>query len=78
VGARREVDELHDYYLPAHNELMLMWICAPHLFNKEGWYWSSTQYSPDGAWVQDFERRQQHVNSKDDELRAVAVRRLVL
>jgi hypothetical protein len=67
-----------DFYLPAHNELMLMWICAPQLFEKQGWYWSSTQYSPSLAWVQDFECGYSCVSIKDNELRAVAVRRLVL
>jgi hypothetical protein len=65
-----------DFYLPAHNELMLMWICVPHLFKKEGWYWSSTQYSPYGAWAQDFENGSSGILIKSNEFRAVAVRRL--
>jgi len=67
-----------DYYLPAHNELMLMWICAPQLFEKNGWYWTSTQYSPYSAWVQGFEHGTSTIDYKDNEFRAVAVRRLVL
>jgi hypothetical protein len=65
-----------DFYLPAHNELMLMWICVPHLFKKEGWYWSSTQYSPFYAWAQVFEYGYSYVDFKSNEFRAVAVRRL--
>ena len=67
-----------DFYLPAHNELMLMWICAPQLFDKQGYYWSSTQRSPYDAWVQDFEGGSSDIYRKDNELRAVAVRRLAL
>ena len=72
------VDELQDFYLPAHNELMLMWICAPQIFSKESWYWSSTQYSPYYAWVQHFGGGDSGIGSKGNELRAVAVRRLGL
>jgi hypothetical protein len=67
-----------DFYLPAHAELCQLWINVPQLFQKEGWYWSSTQYSPDDAWVQDFENGGSGVSSKGYEFRAVAVRRLAL
>ncbi len=67
-----------DFYLPAHNELMLMWICVPQLFDKQGWYWTSTQDSPDYAWVQVFEGGDSRIYYKGYEFRAVAVRRLAL
>jgi hypothetical protein len=67
-----------DFYLPAHAELCQLWINVPHLFAKEGWYWSSTQGSPYHAWAQDFADGYSYFDSKDDEFRAVAVRRLVI
>ncbi len=39
------------------------------------WYWSSTQYSPDHAWVQDFGDGGQDLDLKGYEYRARAVRR---
>lgn len=42
------------------------------------WYWSSTQYSPDNAWIQDFDDGFQLTYHKDYELRARAVRRILL
>lgn len=38
-------------------------------------YWSSTQYSPDGAWIQNFGGGNQLVGHKGNARRAVAVRR---
>jgi hypothetical protein len=77
--ARSQAADGHtDFYLPAHAELMQLWINVPQLFKPEGWYWTSTQSSPSGAWVQDFEGGHSRVDSKDREFRAVAVRRLAL
>jgi hypothetical protein len=39
------------------------------------WYWSSTQYSPYGAWIQNFDGGAQYYDHKDLECRARAVRR---
>jgi hypothetical protein len=39
------------------------------------WYWSSTQYSADDAWCQDFDNGNQYFNDKDNTLLARAVRR---
>jgi len=39
------------------------------------WYWSSTQYSPTNAWIQDFADGDQHDVHKGGEYRARAVRR---
>jgi hypothetical protein len=45
----------------------------------KGWHWTSTQYSPGSAWVQDFEDGDSDVDfNKVNEFRAVAVRRFVL
>ncbi len=75
---QRVADGHEDFYLPAHAELCQLWINVPQLFKKEGWYWSSTQHSPDDAWVQYFEYGTSYFDYKDYECRAVAVRRLAI
>ena len=67
-----------DYYLPAAGELRLLHTNVPELFKKDGWYWSSTQYSPGYAWAQVFEDGLSYIDRKYDEFRAVAVRRLAI
>ena len=42
------------------------------------WYWSSTQYSPDGAWVQFFDAGGQVIGRKGYTFRARAVRRFLI
>jgi hypothetical protein len=50
-----EIGPMSDFHLPSQAELFLASLYAPQLFNKEGWYWSSTQNSRYSAFVQDFE-----------------------
>ena len=45
-----------------------------HAF-EDSWYWASTQYSRDNAWLQGFDDGGQNDNGKADEGRARAVRR---
>lgn len=63
-----------DFHLPAKLDLVMAQICAPQLFSKDDWYWSSTQYSSFNAFVQDFEYGVSHWNIKDDERRVRAFR----
>jgi hypothetical protein len=44
-----------DFHLPSQLEMFLASIYAPQVFEKEGWYWTSTQLSSHGAFIQDFE-----------------------
>lgn len=44
-----------DFYLPSRLDLVMAHICAPQLFQKSDWYWSSTQTSRHLAFVQGFE-----------------------
>ena len=44
-----------DFYLPSRLDMVMAHICAPQLFNKEGYYWTSTQHSRNDAFVQGFE-----------------------
>lgn len=54
-AANCQEDGHTDFYLPAKLDLVMAHICAPSLFNKDGWYWTSTQLSRTTAFVQDFE-----------------------
>ena len=45
----------NDFYIPSAAELRALSATVPHLFNKDDWYWSSSQYSRDLAWAQYFE-----------------------
>lgn len=74
-AAALEIDDHRDFYLPARHELRLCYLNVPELFSTEGWYLSSTQYSPNLAWVQDFVAGTQYVGHKGVARRAVAVRR---
>jgi hypothetical protein len=70
-------DGHRDFYLPAQRELNLCYATLPSKFAPE-WYWTSTQYSAYGAWLQYFYGGDQYGAYEDYEGRAVAVRRLVL
>jgi hypothetical protein len=63
-----------DFYLPAQDELALMYINGRQHCDK-ACYWSSTQYSADFAWFQSFAIGTQYAWDKDYESRARAVRR---
>ncbi|MFN3732216.1 DUF1566 domain-containing protein [Comamonas testosteroni] len=81
--AKRITDlDLHgfkDWYLPATHELRALYLNVPELLSKDGWYWSSTQYSRYYAWCQDFEYGYSYYYYvKDDELRARPVRQIPL
>ncbi|WP_159973097.1 DUF1566 domain-containing protein [Pseudomonas sp. 8Z] len=75
-AAGLEINGHRDFYLPSRRELRLCWVNAPELF-AEKWYWSSTQYSPNDAWLQDFGDGYQTTIHKFSELRARAVRRVL-
>lgn len=63
-----------DFYLPSRLDLVMAHICAPQLFKKERWYWTSTQGSRDFAFVQYFEDGGSDWDCKDGEHRVRAFR----
>lgn len=80
-----------DWYMPARAELNLFWLNiapsktqapdfmtgGPQALNTSQYYWASTQYSPDYAWVQRFSDGLQGGSSKNNTDRRVRpVRRL--
>ena len=68
------IDGHADYYWPAQKELNLLYINLQDECGTD-WHWSSTQYSANRAWVQDFEDGYQRFHLKDRELAVRAVRR---
>lgn len=56
----------------------MCWLAAPQLFKKDGWYWSSSQYSRYSAWCQDVEHGISYDGGKGSELRARPVRTIHL
>ena len=81
LGKRMQAMDLHghtDWYLPAASELRALQASVPELFDKQDWYWSSTQYSRSTAWVQGFEFGGSDSGGTDDEFRARAVRQIPL
>lgn len=72
------IDGHNDYYLPALGELNSAAANVPELFSTDDYYWTSTQYSRDGAFVQGFEDGDSYWSLKDDEHRVRAFRRIPL
>lgn len=65
--------------LPTRLELSLMWANCRDQFKKD-WYWSNEQHAAfsDYAWCQGFGHGYQSGSHTHDELRARAVRRLII
>ncbi|SFB95989.1 hypothetical protein SAMN05216344_10694 [Polaromonas sp. OV174] len=63
-----------DFFLPSRLDLVMAHICAPELFEKSSWYWSSTQSSRTNAFVQDFEGGDSIWDGKGSERRVRAFR----
>lgn len=72
------IDGHTDFYLPALGELNSAAANVPELFSTDDWYWTSTQVSRDGAFVQGFEGGLSYWSSKGTERRARAFRRISL
>ncbi len=63
-----------DFFLPSRVDLVMAHACAPQLFQKSNWYWSSTQTSRNYAFAQDFEYGLSYWYSKGSEFRVRAFR----
>lgn len=73
-ASQYSADGHSDFHLPSRLELLLAYINAPQLFNKAGYYWSSTQFSRGNAFVQAFECGNSAWFGKGNERRVRAVR----
>ena len=68
------IDGHTDWHLPSQAEMHLLAANLKDEFNQDDWYWTSTQYSANLAWTQDFGNGGQYRSSKSYEGRARAVR----
>lgn len=73
-AAAYTADGHSDFYLPSRLDMVMAHICAPQLFKKSGWYWTSTQISRNSAFIQGFEYGHSGWYYKDCELRVRAFR----
>lgn len=55
VAERGEVNGHSDWRAPEQEDMMLAYINAPHLFDKEDWYWTAKPYGSFSAWAVCFE-----------------------
>lgn len=67
-----------DWFIPSRLQMLALYEASPDLFDKDSWYWTSSQYSRGTAWCQDFEYGYSSAYGKDDELRARPVRSIQL
>ena len=68
------IDGHTDWFLPSLGELNSAAANVPELFSTAGWYWTSTQGSRYGAFVQDFEGGDSYWSGKGNEHRVRACR----
>jgi len=73
--ANLTVECFSDLYLPSRREARLLWINAGDHIDTDGWYWTSTQYSPHYAYDQGFASGGQYGDRKVLEARVRPVRR---
>lgn len=67
-----------DWFIPSRLQMLALYEASPDLFDKDSWYWTSSQYSRYYAWCQDFEYGGSTANFKDLEFRARPVRSIQL
>ncbi len=73
-----EIDGHKDWFLPSLGQLNAAAANVPELFDKDGWYWTSTQYSRLSAFVQAFEYGDSYWDGKGNPLRVRAFRAISL
>jgi hypothetical protein len=72
--SNQQADGHTDFHLPSQAELFMTLLHAPQLFQKESWYWTSTQLSRNLAFAQYFEYGGSCWLDKVSELRVRAFR----
>lgn len=75
MAAVISADGHYDFYLPAAAELYHGWLNVPGIFNKDRYYWSSSQRSACLAFSMDFGGGNQYSFGKDSECLVRPVRR---
>ena len=77
VAKRGEVNGHADWRAPDQEDMMLAYINAPELFEKDDWYWTNKPYGSDGAWAVDFEYGCVFDWGRFDEFRVRLVRSII-
>ncbi|MCY1358934.1 hypothetical protein D9M69_454830 [compost metagenome] len=77
-ASTQESEGHRDLHLPSQAEAFLCWANIPEQFEDKGWWITSTQVGPDGAWIQYFDDGGQIYAHKDDARPAFAVRRILI
>jgi hypothetical protein len=75
VTDRGEVNGHADWRAPDQEDMMLAYINAPDLFEKNDWYWTNKPYGSNYAWAVDFEGGSVDVWHRYGEFRVRPVRR---
>lgn len=77
VAERGEVNGHSDWRAPDQEDMMLAYINAPNLFDKDDWYWTVKPYGSYGAWAVDFEDGSVRYWRRYDEFRVRPVRSII-
>ncbi len=71
------IDGCDDFYLASRREAAAISASFPDHFGDD-WYWTSSQYSANYAYVQSFRHGSQGYDRKDSSYRVLAVRRIII
>ena len=72
------IDGHTDWHIGSRLEMLALYESVPDLFNKDSWYWTSSQYSRCSAFCQHFGYGDSRADGKDSEFRARPVRSIQL
>jgi hypothetical protein len=73
-AAAYTADGHNDFFLPSRLDTVMAYTCAPHHFERSGFYWTSSQFSSNGAFVMGFELGNSYCDSQHAEFRVRAFR----
>ena len=71
-----EIDGHRDFFIPAQKQGQMLNVNAPSASVKKA-YWTSTQFSSNGAWYQSFDGGYSYVTNKVTQFAVCAVRRFL-
>ncbi|MCH4575711.1 DUF1566 domain-containing protein [Achromobacter xylosoxidans] len=77
VAERGEVNGHDDWRAPDQEDMMLAYINAAGLFEKDDWYWTNTPYGSYGAWAVYFENGDVYFWYRSYEFRVRPVRSII-
>lgn len=77
ISERGEVNGHADWRTPDQEDMMLAYINAPDLFEKDDWYWTNKPYGASTAWAVSFEIGVVLNWNRNDEFRVRPVRSII-